>query len=119
MGQVAATIPTVAEITQQLRAFKHPSDYPKRARALKVFLDVDKETVFIPVNQVPVPFHISTIKTVTLSEIGTAYVLRFNFHTTSASQRTLSKEATKSILHLCNQSPEHVFIKEISVRVRE
>ena len=80
-----------------------------------MYLDADRETVFIPINQVPVPFHISTIKTVSLSEMGFTHALRFNFHTSA--QRTLGKDAARNMVHYVNQSRDYMFIKEISIKV--
>jgi len=114
--KTSARVPTVDEITDQLRKFKNPSEFPRRARGLKVYLDLDTETVFIPINQQSVPFHISTIKSVSMSEMGNNHILRFNFHTTASSKNTLAKDATKSIVNFCNQSPDYSFIKEISIK---
>eukprot|EP00300_Choanocystis_sp_HF-7_P024241 c25654_g1_i1.p1 GENE.c25654_g1_i1~~c25654_g1_i1.p1 ORF type:complete len:1034 (+),score=291.92 c25654_g1_i1:43-3102(+) len=49
----------------------------------KIFVDMDKECVLVPVNGTHVPFHISTIKNVTkpeeLAQGGSQYTLRLNF----------------------------------------
>jgi nucleosome binding factor SPN SPT16 subunit len=108
----ANTIPSIEDITKQMRMFSTAADYPRRARKLKVFLDTDRETVFIPVNRVPVPFHISTIKSVSYTKQGRNHILRFNFHTTSRK----SVDATKIMNHYCAQSQNMTFIKEIMVK---
>jgi nucleosome binding factor SPN SPT16 subunit len=69
-------------------AYRSASQFPPmRPRQLTV--DMEAETLLVPINGVPIPFHISTIKGATKSDEGMHTYLRINFHVPqSASVRT-------------------------------
>jgi nucleosome binding factor SPN SPT16 subunit len=60
-------------------AYRSSNQFPSmRGRQLAV--DMDAESLLVPINGVPVPFHISTIKGATKSDEGMHTYLRINFH---------------------------------------
>ena len=61
---------------EDIVAFKSPREFPEELRPCQTYVDKKRECVFIPINGVHVPFHISTIRTVQKSDeggIGTSY----------------------------------------------
>lgn len=59
-------------------AYKTPKNFPSlRPRVISV--DMDNQAVIVPINGVPVPFHISVIKSVSKSDEGQHSYLRINF----------------------------------------
>lgn len=62
-----------------------PSDYPRRVQPNQLFVDMDNEVVFVPVNGMPVPLSIHTIKNVTQPDPDNhCHYLRINFFTSGA-----------------------------------
>ncbi|CAK8695989.1 unnamed protein product [Clavelina lepadiformis] len=64
----------VAYKSRQLLPVKEPDIYD-----LKIFIDKKYETVVLPVFGLPTPFHISTIKNISMSTEGDYSYLRINF----------------------------------------
>lgn len=59
-----------------------PSEYPRRVQPNQLFVDMDKEVVFVPINGQPVPLSIHTIKNVTQPDPDNhCHYLRINFFT--------------------------------------
>lgn len=75
----------------------------------QVFVDEKNDTILLPINQDQfVPFHISTINTVSKSDQGQWTFLRINFHTPSVSNKVLQfPEMT---------DPNVVFLKEVTFK---
>lgn len=74
------------KLLDEFRAYEAPSEFPTvRPRAIVV--DMDCEAVIVPINGIPVPFHISTLKNATKSDEGQYSYLRINFHTPQAVAR--------------------------------
>lgn len=64
----------------EFRAYSAVKHFPQlRPRIITV--DMDAEALLVPINGVPVPFHISVIKSVSKSEEGQYSYLRINFFT--------------------------------------
>ena len=77
-------------LLDEVKAYDSVSDFPMlRPRAILV--DMDAEAVIVPINGIPVPFHISTLKNATKSDEGQYSYLRVNFHTPQATGRTMGK----------------------------
>lgn len=62
-----------------------PADYPRRVQPNQLFVDMEKEVVFAPINGQPVPLSIHTIKNVTQPDPDNhCHYLRINFFTSGA-----------------------------------
>mmetsp|Transcript_57982 Transcript_57982/g.132737 ORF Transcript_57982/g.132737 Transcript_57982/m.132737 type:complete len:1096 (-) Transcript_57982:241-3528(-) len=76
----------------EVTGYVGPEDFPAKASGLNIHIDEDREAVLVPINGVPVPFHVSTIKNVSKTELGTnGHILRINFNTPGQGL-SLSKE---------------------------
>lgn len=71
---------TKKKLLDEYRAFDSPKDFaPLKPRC--VVVDMDHEAIIVPINGIPVPFHISNLKNATKSDEGQYSYLRINFHT--------------------------------------
>lgn len=82
---------TKGVLLDEYKAYDSPKDFsPVKPRC--VVVDMDHEAIIVPINGVPVPFHISTLKNATKSDEGQYSYLRVNFHTPHTSgSRTLGR----------------------------
>jgi nucleosome binding factor SPN SPT16 subunit len=108
------------KILDKVVAYRSSAHFPiTRSRQLAV--DMDAEALLVPINGVPVPFHISTIKNASKSDEGKHTYLRINFHVpVSASVRSnISRVAqnapTFPELEKCTGMTT-AFVKELSFR---
>lgn len=67
------------KLLDEYRAYVSPSDFPS-TRPRQLCVDMEAEAVLVPINGVPVPFHITTIKNASKSDEGQYSYLRINFH---------------------------------------
>lgn len=74
---------TQKKLLDEFRAFKTARDFPT-LKPKCIIVDLDHEAVIVPINGIPVPFHISTLKNATKSDEGQYSYLRINFHTPQA-----------------------------------
>ena len=83
----------------QVSGYNGPEDYPNGASGTQLAIDDRASTVLVPVNGMPTPFHISTIKNVNVQQQGTAgSVLRINF--VSPGFGINANVANKSLMYL-------------------
>jgi nucleosome binding factor SPN SPT16 subunit len=69
-------------VPPQVTGYSGPEEFPSKASGLSIIFDDEAQAVLVPINGVPVPFHISSIKNVAKTELGTSgHVLRINFVT--------------------------------------
>ncbi|KAJ0407686.1 hypothetical protein ATCC90586_001868 [Pythium insidiosum] len=94
-------------------AYPGPQDYPSELRERQVMVDMRAEAVILPINGVPVPFHISTIKNVSKSEEEKATYLRINFYTPGAS---LGRDVLPAMQNVVAKFPNLMYIKELGFR---
>lgn len=97
-------------------SYPSTSKYPRDIKNISVCVDEDNEVVFLPINSVPVPFHISTIKSVSKDQGDRAVFLRINFYTPAKTIQAKSRNADAIENVVAAKFPEAVFIKEISIR---
>eukprot|EP01053_Blabericola_migrator_P003117 Blabericola_migrator_1__3116@NODE_1908_length_3578_cov_140_638280_g1220_i0_p1_GENE_NODE_1908_length_3578_cov_140_638280_g1220_i0NODE_1908_length_3578_cov_140_638280_g1220_i0_p1_ORF_typecomplete_len1094_score252_58SPT16/PF08644_11/3_4e03SPT16/PF08644_11/2_7e42Rtt106/PF08512_12/1_3e16FACTSpt16_Nlob/PF14826_6/1_4e12Peptidase_M24/PF00557_24/1e07LAP1C/PF05609_12/1_2e02LAP1C/PF05609_12/0_045_NODE_1908_length_3578_cov_140_638280_g1220_i01653446 len=97
-------------------AYRDFSEFPKDLRPNKIHLDPVRETVLIPVGQHHVPFHVSTIRSVShQDEDGSkTHILRISFQVPGATTGTARNE--ESPLPDLSATPNALFIKEIIIR---
>ncbi|CAM9230410.1 unnamed protein product [Ectocarpus sp. 4 AP-2014] len=108
------------EEVDELAAYKDPADYPRRVQPNQLFVDMEKEVVFAPINGQPVPLSIHTIKNVTQPDPDNhCHYLRINFFTSGAS---LGKEASRTMAKLVDKHTSGdpaTFVKELIYRSLE
>ncbi|RLN88679.1 hypothetical protein BBJ28_00022789, partial [Nothophytophthora sp. Chile5] len=98
---------------KNILAYPGPKDYPSELRERQVMVDMRAEAVILPINGVPVPFHISTIKNVSKSEEDKATYLRINFYVPGTS---LGRDVLPAMQNAIAKFPNKMFIKELGFR---
>jgi nucleosome binding factor SPN SPT16 subunit len=76
---------------------------------MQIVVDRRSEAIILPIYGMPVPFHISTLKTLVKNEEGDTTYLRFNF--TTPGQSLGKKEATQPF-----EDPSATFIRAMTFR---
>ncbi|XP_069044806.1 FACT complex subunit SPT16 [Lepisosteus oculatus] len=91
-------------------SYKNASQMPKEReiREMKIFIDKKYETVIMPVFGIATPFHIATIKNISMSVEGDYTYLRINFYCPGSS---LGRHEGNIF-----PNPEATFVKEITYR---
>ncbi|CAJ1085903.1 FACT complex subunit SPT16 [Xyrichtys novacula] len=91
-------------------SYKNVSQMPreKDIREMKIFIDKKYETVVMPVFGIATPFHIATIKNISMSVEGDYTYLRINFYVPGSS---LGRQEGNIF-----PNPEATFVKEITYR---
>jgi len=101
---------------EDICAYSRPTDYPDAIpRKSAIQVDTRNEVIFVPINSIPVPFHISLIKNVSKSggeEAGSWTFLRIIFNTPSSV--TMAKDMSVSQQIIKNQ--DQTFISEVSFK---
>jgi nucleosome binding factor SPN SPT16 subunit len=111
-GQSSHT--NVAEVNTYHSTREYPGDVP----ASEIFVDMQAQTLFAPVNGAQVPFHISMVKTVVQPDPDRAATyLRLNFFTPGQALPKDVAPATTKLIEQHGQSS--VLIKEMLYRSRE
>lgn len=99
---------------KELETYNSTEDYPKDVLPNQVRVDMNKEAMLLPINGQPVPFHISTIKNITMPEADRATWMRINFYIPGGA---LGKEINKNMQKLVvKHGDKYTFIKEITFR---
>lgn len=98
---------------KNILAYPNPQSYPPELRERQVMVDMRAEAVILPINGVPVPFHISTIKNVSKSEEDKATYLRINFYVPGTS---LGRDVLPAMQNVITKFPNKMFIKELGFR---
>lgn len=100
---------------RELAVYQSSENYPRDVLPNQVKVDLEKETLILPIHGQPVPFHISTIKSVTRPEEDRGSWMRVNFHIPA--KGVLSKDIPKNMQQLIvKYGTTHVFIKEMTFR---
>jgi nucleosome binding factor SPN SPT16 subunit len=98
----------------ELQTYSSPEDYPKDTNPYRLKVDLQREAVLVPINGQIVPFHISTIKNVSMPDPDRAtHYLRINFYSAGMA---LGKDAPKNIQHLIAKYGASAFVKELTFR---
>ena len=106
-----------ASALAKMRAYKDMAEYPKVGRAGLVHVDMDREVVLVPINNTAIPFHISTVKNVSINrfENDTAN-MRINFYTPDMA---MGKDAPPAMVTICNALKQNVFVKQLVFKCTE
>lgn len=103
----------------EYRAYPTPSNFPTMKPRM-VLVDMEAESIIVPINGIPVPFHISTLKNATKSDEGQYSYLRVNFHTPQAATgrgvARVSDNAPKFPLFDVRDGSAAAYIKEFTYR---
>ena len=102
---------------RKITAYKDLAEYPKIGRTNQVHVDMDREVVLLPINNAIVPFHISTIKNVSINrfENDTAN-MRINFYTPDMA---MGKDAPTAMATICGAFKKNVFVKQLVFNCKE
>jgi nucleosome binding factor SPN SPT16 subunit len=65
---------------EDFKAYPSSDMYPYECKGNMIHVDMDNEAVLLPINGIPVPFHVSTIKSVNMPEADVSAYLRLNFY---------------------------------------
>lgn len=96
---------------QKFESYKKDSMWPKDMKGNRVVIDKRNDTVIFPVNGIPAPFHIATIKNVTKSEEGKSIFLRVNFVTPG---RSFGRKEAVTFM-----DPAGHFLRSLTVRTND
>jgi nucleosome binding factor SPN SPT16 subunit len=96
-----------------LQTYATPEDFPKDTNPYRLKVDMQREAVLVPINGQIVPFHVSTIKNVSMPEPDRATYLRINFYSAGMA---LGKDVPKNIQHLISKYGASAFVKELTFR---
>lgn len=95
---------------KDLVVYKSASDFPKDLVPNRIKVDLEREAILVPINGRHIPFHVTTIKSITSPDPD----MRINFYIPGAA---LGKEAAKNIQQLVlKYGPQYTFIKELTFR---
>jgi len=100
---------------EEIQAFPSTKRYPDQLGPNQVKVDMEHQTVILPVFGNPVPFHISTIKNVVLPDPDNkATYLRINFYTAGMA---VGKDAPLNTAKLvAKYAPYATFVREMTFR---
>ena len=106
----------LSEEEKSIETFKSSDQYPRNATTTppKIFVDVDHECIFFPINGMSVPFHISTLKNATVTDERKVSFLRVNFF--SPNDKGARNSAAPAIQHALAEFANQVFVKELVYR---
>jgi nucleosome binding factor SPN SPT16 subunit len=90
-----------------------PSEFPSDLRPCQLFVDRKTETLLVPIAGMHVPFHISTIKSVSKSEEGPVTFLRLNFYAPGVSH---GKDVSPSMMAALTANPDAMYIRMINLK---
>jgi nucleosome binding factor SPN SPT16 subunit len=96
-----------------LNTYQSTEEFPKDTNPYRLRVDMQREAVLVPINGQIVPFHVSTIKNVSMPEPDRASYLRINFYSTGMA---LGKDVPKNIQHLIGKYGASAFVKELTFR---
>lgn len=103
-----------ALLASELKTYRDTESLPPDLVPNRLKVDVSKEAVIVPIDGQPVPFHISTIKNVSMPDPDRASFLRINFYTPG---QTISKDTPKNMQQLLAKHGHAAsFIKELTFR---
>ena len=98
----------------ELRTYRSAEDYPKDLSPNQVKVDLEAESVIVPIFGQPVPFHVSAIKNIALPDPDRATYLRINFYTPGqAGGKDIPKNFQKLLV---KHGAAYTFIKELTFR---
>ena len=104
------------EDTKIVKAFDSTREYPHDLVRNKMYTDFKTECVFLPIGGYHVPFHISTIKSVSIKDEEDATFLRINLYIPTGSIPLGMPLATRNLVL---NFPHLAYVRELSFRSRD
>lgn len=98
-------------VFKRFESYKRDSQLPKNTRELRIIVDSKNQTIILPINGRPVPFHISAYKNGSKNEEGDYIYLRLNFN--SPGQGVTKKD------EMPFEDVNAQFVRSITFRSRE
>ncbi|ANB15737.1 chromatin-remodeling protein SPT16 [Sugiyamaella lignohabitans] len=96
-------------VLRKFESYKRDSQLPPAVKDLRVQVDVRAQSIILPINGRPVPFHVSTYKNGSKNEEGDYVYIRLNFHTPGAGKKE----------EMPFEDPGAQFVKSITFRSRD
>lgn len=97
----------------EMKTYKSTEEYPRDVLPNQVKVDLSKEALILPIDGQPVPFHVSTIKTVSRPDEDQATWMRVNFVVPGSTTKDVPKNMQNLLVKYGDQM---VFIKEMTFR---
>jgi len=102
---------TPLEAEYKIEAYCSTEEYPKDMSLDEIYIDIEGQSVFAPINGIPIPFHISTIKNVVQPDPDRASTyLRLNFFSPGQSGKDMAP-GTAQMMGKYGKSS--IFVKEM------
>jgi len=100
---------------EDFKAYPSSDMYPYESKGNMIHVDMENEAILLPINGIPVPFHVSTIKSVNMPDPDAGAYLRLNFY---SPDQALGKDAPPQMAAIVNRFKEgdQTFIKEFTFR---
>jgi len=92
-------------------AYKSVDELPRKVEPTRIFTDKERESVVLPLHGTMVPFHISTIKSVTLNDESGKTYLRVNFYHPG---QAVGKDCPPSMAAAVKSNPHLMFIRTLN-----
>ena len=99
-----------------IEAYHSSAELPKGTRACALSVDKAHDAVLVPLFGTLVPFHISTIKSVTKTEEGPKSFLRLNFY---APNQALGKDVHPAMAAAVARNGASIFVKTLNFMSRD
>ena len=83
-------IQVTKKLLSTIKSYNTKNQFPQDLKLNKIYVDQKQFSLILPVNNTMIPFHISLVKNVSISDEGGFTFLRINFHTPNSGINNLS-----------------------------
>lgn len=83
-------IQVTKKVLSTIKSYNNKIQFPPDLKSNKIYVDSKQYSLILPVNNTMIPFHISLVKNVSISDEGGFTFLRINFHTPNSGINNLS-----------------------------
>ncbi|EGW35753.1 global regulator of transcription [Spathaspora passalidarum NRRL Y-27907] len=101
-------------VFKKYESYIRESQIPANVRDLRIHIDIKNQTIILPIQGRPVPFHINSYKSGSQTEEGDFTSLRLNFNSPGA-----GGNVSKKIELPYEDSPDNTFLRSITLRSRD
>ncbi|RLV90278.1 FACT complex subunit SPT16 [Spathaspora sp. JA1] len=101
-------------VFKKYESYVRESQIPANVRDLRIHIDIKNQTIILPIQGRPVPFHINSYKSGSQNEEGDFTYLRLNFNSPGA-----GGNVSKRIELPYEDSTENSFLRSITLRSRD
>lgn len=106
-------------VFKKFESYKRDTQLPNYTKDLRIHVDTRAQTILIPINGRPVPFHINSYKNGSKNEEGDYVYLRLNFNTPSTTQANSGDDILGGGGEVPYEDSSATFIRSISLRSRD